>query len=284
MNYQVPPFRVGVDVLDRRDPSLGVAHRERFLRRVLSPDERRRLRAAADPELELWLRWAGKEAAFKVVAGAPGGAPVFAHARFEVSFDGPDGPAPPTGPRGFTVRCPGGPVPGRVSWTEERIVAVAWEEAAAPTEEAPPPALASGHARLRGGEAAAPGEGGGERTGPEEGGGDGSGPEAGGDVPPRRGPEAYRARFSEREWAGIHSEASAVVRLRAREAAARLLGVPEERVEIVTRGEAVGRSPPVLLLDGEPAPATVSLSHHGRFVAWALLPRRGDGASGGFGR
>lgn len=88
---------------------------------------------------------------------------------------------------------------------------------------------------------------------------------------PVGGLEDLLPRFTPREADAIHSLASAAVRLSARGAAARALGVQESRLEIVCAPGPKGRRPPRLLLDGKPAPADVSLSHHGDWVGWALL-------------
>jgi len=91
--------------------------------------------------------------------------------------------------------------------------------------------------------------------------------------------EILRERFSDLERPAVHSAAAARVRLEARAHLARLLDVREERLQIVCQGGAPGRTPPVVLLDGRRAPADVSLSHHGRWVGWALLAVGQAGAS-----
>lgn len=60
-------------------------------------------------------------------------------------------------------------------------------------------------------------------------------------------------------------EAGAAARALALRAAARLLGVPAGELEIVREGRR-----PRLLRRGAPAGAALSLSHHGRFAAFAL--------------
>ena len=61
------------------------------------------------------------------------------------------------------------------------------------------------------------------------------------------------------------------MRLGARAALSTALGVEEGRLEIVCAPGATGRRPPRVLLDGSPAAADVSLSHHGNWIAWAIL-------------
>jgi phosphopantetheinyl transferase (holo-ACP synthase) len=63
------------------------------------------------------------------------------------------------------------------------------------------------------------------------------------------------------------ADASAAVRLLAREQLAPLLGARVEQLEIARRGRI-----PVLRSAGHDAPFDLSLSHHGRFVAFAAEP------------
>lgn len=89
--------------------------------------------------------------------------------------------------------------------------------------------------------------------------------------------EELCARMTAREVDAVHSLRSAAVRLGARAALARALGVEERRLEIVCDPGPAGRRPPRVLLDGRPGPADVSLSHHGGWIAWAVLLHDGRG-------
>lgn len=88
---------------------------------------------------------------------------------------------------------------------------------------------------------------------------------------------ALRERLSSRELANVHSAASAHVRLEARAHLARLSGAPEEELEIVCEKGPAGRVPPRVLRAGNRAPWDVSLSHHGRLVAWVVALPLGPG-------
>ena len=68
--------------------------------------------------------------------------------------------------------------------------------------------------------------------------------------------------------------------VRARRAAlSTALAVAESRIEVVCDEGPKGRVPPEVWLDGSPSPADVSLSHHGRWLAWGVRsnapPRQG---------
>jgi len=82
--------------------------------------------------------------------------------------------------------------------------------------------------------------------------------------------ERLLARLTAREADPVHSVPSAAVRIGARASLAAALAVAEERLEIVCAPGQVGRRPPAVLLDGAPAPADVSLSHHGGWIGWAF--------------
>lgn len=86
-----------------------------------------------------------------------------------------------------------------------------------------------------------------------------------------------RGRLSSRELRGVHSAASAHVRLEARAHLARVSGAPEEELEIVCDEGPAGRMPPRVLRRGAPAPWDVSLSHHGSLVAWVVALPVGPG-------
>lgn len=78
---------VGNDVVDLTAPRAADRHLdERFVARVFTEAERARILEEDDPSLRLWLGWAAKEAAYKVVSKALGEPPPFAHRRFEVTW------------------------------------------------------------------------------------------------------------------------------------------------------------------------------------------------------
>jgi hypothetical protein len=93
--------------------------------------------------------------------------------------------------------------------------------------------------------------------------------------------DGLREHFTAVEWEGVHSLSSARVRLMARErlqialAAREGLGLqqpPELPIEILTSGARPGRTPPRIRVAGKERPEfDLSLSHHGRFLAWVLF-------------
>lgn len=235
---------VGNDVVDLADPRcVGKSQEGRFVGRILADEEARLVAGSSRPDVLLWLLWGAKEAAYKVASKLRRRPPPFNHARFRVRFAGRAGPGllegPGPGPRG-RVAWEELELPFRASVQPERIHVLSWSPQGEPDPREMPPGISSGVQAL-----------------------------------PEEGPaEDWRAgladRFTEREWGAIHAWPSALVRLEARAELARRLDVDQGRLQIVCPGDAPGRTPPEVLLDGDETPADVSLSHHRRFVAWAV--------------
>ncbi len=236
---------VGNDVVDLSASRTADRHEdERFVARVFTDTEARAVLASANPVLALWRAWAAKEAAYKAISKALGSPPVFAHRSFEVRWDEDQ----PTGtvqwerwrlPVHQASEDPGAPV---------HVLAylVNAKGAAAPTSSPPDPELI-GPAVV-------------ERIDRP-------------DAPWTGSLERLLQRLTERERASVHTAASAAVRIGARMEVARFLGLPPDRVEVVSARGPAGRSPPAVLVDGAPASVDVSLSHDGPWIAWALSRR-----------
>ncbi|HCR03738.1 MAG TPA: hypothetical protein DIU18_00970 [Gemmatimonadetes bacterium] len=224
---------VGVDVVDLCDRRCdGKVHDARFLTRVLNDVEQGALAAAPDPVATLWRLWAAKEAAFKVVSKVCGAPPAFVHAAFRVDLPGPQS-------RSSLGKVEWEGLSVFVSWHEMpgRIAALAWNGVAA----CGPPEWAWGAA-------------------------------ADIDPEPTAPMDILLEKLSERERPPVHSRNSALVRLAARAALARALGIDEARIEVVCGEGPKGHVPPEALIDGRAAPVDVSFSHHGKWLAWAIRP------------
>jgi phosphopantetheinyl transferase (holo-ACP synthase) len=231
---------IGNDIVDLAEP--GVAGKEldlRFMERVFTPEERRRILAAAAPTLALWRTWSAKETAFKIASKLREGV-VFAHRRFEV---GPDGSEDASGAAGLAT---GG---GVSVWFEDLEVQVRWETALDYIH-------CIGRLARRGGETAAP----------EADPGRMSRRVLAGIV---RDSQGLRGVLSSAERASVHSTASERARLLARQLMDRW---DLQGAEIVRMWRAWRWSPPVVARLGQPvAGFDVSLSHDGRFVAAAVV-------------
>jgi len=236
---------VGNDIVDLQEPRTeGRATDDRFVGRVFDAEEQAAIRSAADPDLELWARWAAKEAGFKVVSKLIGAPPPFVHRAFKVEW-GED----------VDAREPDVVRSGRVRYGEhEARVSVLR-------------CVGGVHAIGFGAAGGTPQE---VELGPRVALLDAP------DTPWSGEMEELRARFTERELDAVYSRQSAAVRLGARADLARALGVDEARVEIVCDPGPTSQRPPRVMLDGALARADVSLSHDGRWIAWVLLMDNGS--------
>ena len=236
-----------VDLRDRRCP--GKSRHLRFVARVFHPVEASRILSAADADGTLWVHWAAKEAAYKVVSKCLGAPPVFEHSAFRASIErAPDSTA--TDQTGFntvgSVVYQDLRIPFRAAWNADRIHALAWS-GEDPMQPSPSIEISTGEAHVQG---------------------------ALDSDNASTGNSQYdlllKERFTARERRSIHSPRSAHVRLMARSAMSERLGIDERRLEIVCGDAATGRIPPRVFRDGRPDGVDVSMSHHGHRVAWAF--------------
>lgn len=234
---------MGNDVVDLDDPRThGRAGDERFVQRVFDDAERATIFEAEDPDLELWAHWAGKEAGFKIVSKLIGAPPPFVHRAFKVRW---------TDGGGVTT------TPPTRAWFREGWVTYEEHAARISVTHCPGSMHAIGFGVVPGQEAA-------PVLRPSL---------AAIDSPlsPWAGPlDALRERFTSRELDAVYSRHSAAVRLGARSTLAAVLGVAEDRLEIVCDPGPTSQRPPRVLLDGRRGGMDVSLSHDGRWIAWLL--------------
>lgn len=90
--------------------------------------------------------------------------------------------------------------------------------------------------------------------------------------------DALRGRFTPAERAFIHGAPSALARLAARRDLAAALAVSQDDILILAEDGPPGRVPPVVRVDGDLGRVDLSLSHDGRYVAWAFVFGLGGGA------
>lgn len=233
---------VGNDVVDLEQPRTeGRSADERFVARVFDADERAAIAAAEDADLELWTRWAAKEAGYKVISKLIGAPPPFVHRAFKVEWTDA-GPTIESGEPDVVRR-------GRVTYEDREAVVVVSR-------------------RPRGVHAIGFGVSDGRPTGvrlhPQVALLDAP------DAPWLAPLEELEARFSESELDAVYSKQSAAVRLGARAHLARALQVEESRLEIVCDPGPTSQRPPRVVLDGSRVDADVSLSHDGRWIAWVI--------------
>jgi phosphopantetheinyl transferase (holo-ACP synthase) len=261
------PIRVGNDVVDLSHPrTRSRPDNDRLPRRVLAPGELERLERTEpgnDRDRLLWTHWAGKETAFKVVSKLLGRPPVFEHRAFELSH------LQERGRCGSLVE-----LEGLVRWREveiriEGVVAddfihmVGWG-----------PVGAAGHPIVEMGvEGSSPPDEPSPETDAE-----GSASATGAS---RRESLTSRNHLSQRARLVARSRLAGHLRVMARAThpSSDDHPAPDPQIEILTSTKAPGRSPPKVVVDGLHRPELdLSLSHHGRYIGWAiLLPTEGFG-------
>ncbi len=231
---------IGNDVVDLGEPGVAGKERDRrFMERVFTPEERRRILDAAQPTLALWQTWSAKETAYKIASKLREGT-LFAHRRFEV---GPGAVADPA------VAPAHAPESWVSVWFEDLEFQVRWESALDYIH-------CVGRLARRGGEVA-PAVAEGSRWSRRLLAGIAS------------NSQGIAGALTSAEQASVHSTASERARLLARQLMARW---DVQGAEIVRMWRAWRWSPPVVAREGEPiAGFDVSLSHDGRFVAAALV-------------
>jgi hypothetical protein len=210
---------------------------------VFTERERHDILSAPDPDRSLWIHWAGKEAIYKSVSKALGSPPVFVHSRFEVYFLPADSERATTaGPRPQDeLLCGTGRYEDlsfqiRAEDSASYVQAVSWSRQ---PDEATPDFQWDCHCAQ-------------EET--------------------RGVPTELRGAFSAEEWDCVTHRASALTRIRAREALAVRLGVEATDLQIRCREGLPGRRVPTVWLGNREIPVDLTLSHHGDFLAWAFLP------------
>jgi phosphopantetheine--protein transferase-like protein len=78
--------------------------------------------------------------------------------------------------------------------------------------------------------------------------------------------------FTQQERLSIKNVFSEVVRLDLKQAIANQFNLELSSLEIIRTNTNNRMNPPFLLINGELSPINLSLSHHGDWVAWALIP------------
>lgn len=227
---------VGNDVVDLTDPRLERAGgHSRFMERVFDPAERLRVEAGSDLRRSQWTHWAAKEAAFKAISKALRRPPVFEHRQFIAHLD--------DALTGGVVHYLDWELALRVDQSEHAVHALAWA-GAQQTE-----SQNHTHSGLNEIEVRA-------------------------DSRSRVSPEAA-ALLTASELATIQHDGSAWARIYARTALGDHLGQSESAIRILGDPESPGRAPARLIIEGDTSPPDLTLSHHGRWVAWAFLAPEG---------
>ncbi len=245
---------LGNDVVDLHKPGIhGKWPDSRFVQRVFTIKEQAAIRQASEPDVVLWAFWAAKETAFKMVSklSQP---PVFSHREFVVTPD-VRSLSIDSGLLSVHVLTDTGSFPVMITITPDYVHAVG----AIGRNENPHmmthPAIERmgkfdyfSTVRERGAEA-------------------GNNPEFG---------EHLSRDLTDAERQSILNSVSADIRVQCKQEIAQRLSITPDRLQIIRPLTSGQSQPPYLLLDGARWQLDLSLSHHGRWLAWAVaLPPSG---------
>lgn len=218
---------VGNDIVDLQEALLtNKSHDQRFLNRVFTASEQSIILNSEKPEITLWLLWAAKETAYKLVSQLES-PPIFSHKKFIVSFLNSElnvsyethnfelsykttkNYIHTYGSLGIAKQNP-----------EKTVVNVQ------KLDEMEEPNLAS-----------------------------------------------LNQKFTKEEQKSIQSIASARVRYDLKQHLAKQLKRPYETIEIIRKTIQGKSQPPYVLINQKKSLTSISLSHHGRYYAWAFTIR-----------
>ena len=236
---------LGNDVVDLSEPGMrGKWQHERFVARVFTTSEQTLIRSATHPDFLFWSLWAAKESAYKIISKLHG-PPAFSHKKFALVRALSLLPEAPS-PAKVTIRFESTDIPVSIVPDDDCLTALGSLDSGGIKEEFD---IVSGTAKMDGELEA-------------------------------RVSEMRRSHFSEAELASVTTAESLWVRIFCKQAIAAQLNLELPRLRII-RPVAGGKSQaPYLLVDGERCAMDVSLSHHGKWLAWCFScqrNRRGPG-------
>jgi len=236
---------LGNDIVDLRASGVaGKSRHARFVNRVFSDDERSAIHTAQDADLTLWLFWAAKETAFKVISKVSG-PPVFAHKKFATTLLEPASP----GTVPLTVTHGTHTILVEAALHKDYVHAVGTLR----SEDDPADVLAGVHRGVH------------AMTEADR--------EEWGDT------ATWHSHFNQAELGSIRRAESALVRFHCKNAIAEELGIPANRLQIVRHTRKGKTLPPFVLLDNQPWPdIDISLSHHGGWLAWCFYLKAAEPA------
>ncbi|KAA3617971.1 MAG: hypothetical protein DWQ05_07955 [Calditrichaeota bacterium] len=236
---------VGNDIVDLQSESAsGKSSDLRFMRRVFTASERKSIENHKNPDKALWLHWASKEAAYKVVCKLQKPRPVFSHAQFVVDLKKSVELGLFSNIVHATVKFRAITLEVQFEAGPDFIHAIAYWPFGSGLDEF------EIHSGSRATSSA--------------------------DLSLWSDRGWLESNFTEDELLSCVRSESALVRYFSKKSIADQIKYNESRIQIIRPQIPDNYQPPYLLVDGRRSEVDVSLSHHGRFVAWAYSTRRPD--------
>ena len=228
-------LHVGNDIVDLVEPeAIGKFQDKRFINRVFCSSEQHIISAAALPDRALWTLWAAKESAFKIYAKRNSN-PAFAHRKF-ICLPRSAGDFSRKKQVSITVDCPVElSVDIQVKLSGSCVHAFGTD---CDTGKSAQHWMLHGIGRI-------------DQRLVESVTGDG-----------------LAQQFSAAERTSIQTPQSAQVRMALKQALAAHQKIDATQMQIIRPSHKGKPQPPYLLIDDRPSPIDISLSHHGRWLAW----------------
>ncbi len=230
---------LGNDIVDLNEAGItGKFYSARFVERVFSREEKSAISLSENPDLTLWMFWAAKETAYKIISKITG-PPVFSYKKFKTTFRKKISKSKSK----FEVVYDARQFQIELATNINYIHAVG---AHANTSELPNYLLSEKvhqvtHSELK----------------------------------DWQNPNSWSEHFTKEELVSIHHAESALVRFHCKKLVAKELKVAPSRLQIIRPSKARMPQPPFLLLDNKQTEIDISLSHHGLWLGFCFSIKQG---------
>lgn len=236
---------IGNDIVDLQTEKVTEKINDtRFINRVFSSVEQKRIHEHFDPETALWMHWAAKEAAYKVICKLQRPRPVFSHIQFEVDLKKYKDYGLFQNEVHATVSFRAVTIEIRFDLGPDCVHAIAYLPFGSGLDEFD---ILSG-LRLT----------------------------SSADLSLWDDSDWVQSNFTEDELLSCVRSESALVRYYAKKSIADFFEIDELDIQIIRPQIPDNYQPPYLLQNGRRTEIDISMSHHGRFVAWAYSGRRAE--------
>jgi len=230
---------LGNDIVDLNEAGItGKFYSARFVERVFSREEKSAISLSENPDLTLWMFWAAKETAYKIISKITR-PPVFSYKKFKTTFRKKISKSKSK----FEVVYDARQFQIELATNINYIHAVG---AHANTSELPNYLLSEKvhqvtHSELK----------------------------------DWQNPNSWSEHFTKEELVSIHHAESALVRFHCKKLVAKELKVAPSRLQIIRPSKARMPQPPFLLLDNKQTEIDISLSHHGLWLGFCFSIKQG---------
>ncbi|MCH6559653.1 4-phosphopantetheinyl transferase family protein [candidate division KSB1 bacterium] len=231
---------LGNDIVDLNEAGItGKFYSARFVERVFSREEKSAISLSENPDLTLWMFWAAKETAYKIISKITG-PPVFSYKKFKTTFRKKISKSKSK----FEVVYDARQFQIELTTNINYIHAVG---AHANTSELPNYLLSEKVHQVTQSE-----------------------------LRDWQNRNSWPEHFTKEELVSIHHAESALVRFHCKKLVAKELKIAPSRLQIIRPSKARRPQPPFLLLDNKQTEIDISLSHHGLWLGFCFSIKQGQ--------